>query len=184
MKASPDKNLNLIELPKDDASTLKLNSTYSTKSYYDLAITHEIHSWHVELKARRFDNPVTKVYTGTLFEDHIVEPRVFAAVFDGIQRGWIELGYEKWNNRMRVWELLVEQQWRGQGVGTLLMDKAIEVARERGARMLVLETQSCNAPAIDFYVKNGFILIGFDSTAYSNEDVVKKEVRIEMGLAL
>ncbi len=50
--------------------------------------------------------------------------------------------------------------------------------------MLVLETQSCNAPAIDFYVKNGFILIGFDSTAYSNEDVVKKEVRIEMGLAL
>ena len=51
--------------------------------------------------------------------------------------------------------------------------------RGAGARMLVLETQSCNDPAICFYRKMGFSLIGFDLTAYSQADVEKKEVRLE-----
>ena len=39
--------------------------------------------------------------------------------------------------------------------------------------MIVLETQSCNKKAIDFYVKHGFSLIGLDMYAYSNEDPEK-----------
>ena len=50
--------------------------------------------------------------------------------------------------------------------------------------MLVLETQTCDVPAINFYLKFGFELIGFDAAAYSNEDVEKKEVRLELGLRL
>jgi ribosomal protein S18 acetylase RimI-like enzyme len=64
------------------------------------------------------------------------------------------------------------------------MKHAIEIARQKGARMLVLETQSCNASAIKFYVKQGFDLIGFDMAAYSNEDVKRREVRLELGLPL
>jgi ribosomal protein S18 acetylase RimI-like enzyme len=64
------------------------------------------------------------------------------------------------------------------------MGFAVKVAKEKGARMLVLETQSCNVAAIAFYLKQGFVLIGFDSAAYSNTDLEKKEVRIEMGLTL
>jgi hypothetical protein len=50
--------------------------------------------------------------------------------------------------------------------------------------MLILETQSCDVSAIDFYLKQGFDLIGFDSAAYSNDDIEKKEVRLEFGLSL
>lgn len=50
--------------------------------------------------------------------------------------------------------------------------------------MLVLETQTCLAATIDFYLKFGFELIGFDTVAYSNEDVERKEVRLELGLKL
>jgi ribosomal protein S18 acetylase RimI-like enzyme len=50
--------------------------------------------------------------------------------------------------------------------------------------MLIVETQSCNVPAINFYLKHGFKLIGFDVTAYSNEDIERKEVRLEFGLKL
>jgi ribosomal protein S18 acetylase RimI-like enzyme len=64
------------------------------------------------------------------------------------------------------------------------MNHAVKVAKERGARMLVLETQSCNVPAINFYLKFGFKLIGFDVAAYSNKDVERKEVRLEFGLKL
>jgi ribosomal protein S18 acetylase RimI-like enzyme len=85
---------------------------------------------------------------------------------------------------MRVWEFLVKEEFRRMGIGSLLMNFAVKVAKEKGARMLVLETQSCNVPAITFYLKQGFNLIGFDSAAYSNEDIDKREVRFEMGLQL
>jgi ribosomal protein S18 acetylase RimI-like enzyme len=94
------------------------------------------------------------------------------------------VGYEKWNSRMRVWEFLVKEEVRRKGIGKMLMGLAVKTAKERGARMLVLETQSCNVPAITFYLRQNFNLIGFDSTAYSNEDIEKKEVRLEFGLPL
>lgn len=168
MKAGTHAKPRLIEVFRDDPSLPRLSSSYSTSSFYDLSVVHEVHGWRMELKVKHLDQPVTKSYTGTLFERHIEEPRMFVAIVDGIQRGWIEMGYEKWNNRMRVWVFFVERESRRQGIGRLLMDQAVKVASERDARMLVLETQSCDAPAIDFYIKYGFALIGFDSAAYSN----------------
>jgi ribosomal protein S18 acetylase RimI-like enzyme len=85
---------------------------------------------------------------------------------------------------MRVWELSVDENHRRKGLGTLLMNHAVKVAKERGVRMLVLETQSCNVPAISFYLKFGFVLVGLDVAAYSNEDIERKEVRLEFGLKL
>jgi len=41
------------------------------------------------------------------------------------------------------------------GIDTLLMKRAVKVAVERGARMLVLETQTNNSGAIDFYLGYG-----------------------------
>jgi ribosomal protein S18 acetylase RimI-like enzyme len=174
----------VVKIARDDPSLPKLNSNYLTSSYYDLSIVHEPDAWKMALTLKPLDEPLEKSYTGTFFEEHVEEPRVFAAVLDGIQVGWIELGYEKWNNRMRVWEFLVKEGFRRMGIGNLLMGFAVNVAREKSARMLVLETQSCNVPAIAFYLKQGFTLIGFDSAAYSNEDIKKKEVRLELGLML
>ena len=64
------------------------------------------------------------------------------------------------------------------------METAVSAARKAGARALVRETQSCNDPAIQFYRKQGFSLIGFDLTAYSQTDVEKREVRLELARAL
>jgi len=49
--------------------------------------------------------------------------------------------------------------------------------------MLVLETQTNNSDAIDF-LRFGFELSGFDKNAYSNNDVEKHEVRLDMGIEL
>lgn len=60
----------------------------------------------------------------------------------------------------------------------------LDAARASGARMLILETQSCNENAIAFYRRNGFDIVGFDLYAYSNTDPQQHEVRIEMGRKL
>lgn len=60
----------------------------------------------------------------------------------------------------------------------------LDAARASGARILILETQSCNENAIAFYRRNGFDIVGFDLYAYSNTDPQQHEVRIEMGRKL
>ena len=76
---------------------------------------------------------------------------------------------------------MFENARRGSSVGTVLLDAIQESAAASGARMIVLETQSCNENAIAFYRKNGFEIIGFDLYAYSNDDPERHEVRLEMG---
>jgi ribosomal protein S18 acetylase RimI-like enzyme len=174
----------IVELAKKDSYLKEISSNYSSSHYYDLSVLDESGSWKVELTRRAFEQSLNKNYHGKLFEDHIEEPRVFAALLGDRQVGWIELGYEKWNNRMRIWEFLVEEKFRKRGIGTLLMNYAIKFAMEKRARMLVLETQTNNATAINFYLSFGFEFIGFDIAAYSNEDIKKKEVRLELGLKL
>ena len=70
---------------------------------------------------------------------------------------------------------------RSAGIGTALIEVITKEAMASGARMMVLETQSCNENAIAFYKKHGFDIIGFDLYAYSNSDPERHEVRIEMG---
>jgi ribosomal protein S18 acetylase RimI-like enzyme len=162
----------------------EIGSRYSASHYYDVSIHRTSGSWNIELTLKAFDAALEKYYRGKLFEEHVQEPRVFAAVQRDKQVGWIELGYDKWNNRMRVWEFLVEEHLRRRGIGTLLMNHAVKIAKEKGARMLVLETQTNNADAIDFYLRFGFHLVGLDIAAYSNDDIGRKEVRLELGLEL
>jgi ribosomal protein S18 acetylase RimI-like enzyme len=184
MSSGISDRLEVVELHRDDECLPTLQDKYTTDSYYDLVVTREHGSWGFKLCLKPFEKPLEKSYTGKFFEAHLEEPMVFAVLLNGGQVGWIELGYDKWNNRMRVWEFLVEEKSRRKGIGTVLMKHAVEVARQKGARMLVLETQSCNTPAIKFYVKQGFDLIGFDMAAYSNEDIKRREVRLEFGLPL
>jgi len=178
-------DIELIELREKDASLRVLpEGAYLSSGYYDVSVRREADGWLARLVFRPFETVLKKRYQGTLFEKHVSEPRVFAAVVHGVQVGWVELGFDAWNNRMRVWEFFVLEEHRGKGIGLLLMKRAAEAAKERGARMLVLETQSNNAAAIAFYLAFGFELVGFDVVAYSNDDIERKEVRLELGLKI
>lgn len=174
----------IAELSRSGAYLRELRSRYTMSHYYDVSVRRKCESWTISLTCKPFEKTLEKEYRGKLFEDHVSEPRVFVAAMDQKEVGWIELGYDKWNNRMRVWEFLVEQEFRKQGIGTALMTHAVKTAREKGARMLVLETQTNNSAGISFYLSFGFEFLGLDLMAYSNEDVEKKEVRLELGLKL
>jgi ribosomal protein S18 acetylase RimI-like enzyme len=176
--------IKIIELFKSNTPLPKLEYEYTTSQHYKVQISQAKKSWTAKLTLTPLTEPVQKRFEEQLFADHVEEPQAFAAISNGEQIGWIELGYQKWNNRVRVWELLVKKEHRGRGIGTKLMQHAIKQAKEKGARMLVLETQSCNVKAIRFYLKHGYQLIGFDTTAYSNQDIEKSEVRLELGLKL
>lgn len=54
----------------------------------------------------------------------------------------------------------VDASARGQGVGRLLMERAIAFAREQGAQYVILYVDPTNTPAIKLYCRVGFVETG------------------------
>jgi ribosomal protein S18 acetylase RimI-like enzyme len=117
-----------------------------------------------------------------LYQDHWENAEAFGVVDDdGKMKACIEVCPEEWSNRLLVTELWISEELRGIGLGKRLMDKAKEVAKAQKRRAIFLETQSCNTNAIGFYLHQGFELIGFDTCCYTNADIDRREVRINLG---
>ena len=119
------------------------------------------------------------------FGEWLEYPAAFGTFDSGKLVGYVEGPIESRNNRFRISNTCVfDDKKRNTGIGTMLMKGIQKEVEASGARMLVLETQSCNEAAIAFYRKHGFAIIEFDLYAYSNIDPERHEVRIEMGKKL
>lgn len=67
---------------------------------------------------------------------------------------------------MYLENLKVDRSFRRQGVGKLLVDRALAVSRENGYRGLYLQAQDNNLAACRFYLKCGFRIGGLDTEVY------------------
>ncbi|HXG69285.1 MAG TPA: GNAT family N-acetyltransferase, partial [Gemmatimonadaceae bacterium] len=67
-----------------------------------------------------------------------------------------------------LWDIRVAPDARGKGIGSALVAATEEWARERGARLLKVETQNINVPACHFYAGHGFVLDSVDPSAYAD----------------
>ena len=128
-------------------------------------------------------DPVEKGFSDELFADWLEAPVAYGAFRYGELIGFVEGSRESWHDVFRISNVFVAEGERGRGIGTRLMEYIIETARESGEyRAVMLETQSCNYPAICMYKKLGFSLCRIDIGEYSNSDVENREVRIDLML--
>ena len=159
---------------------------YISHNYYDVEIEHTDDAFNVSFIKKPYDTPFEHMPNDSdkLFQPWWDEIKAWGIIVDGRLIAVIETAVEEWSNRLRVTELWIDDAYRRQGIGTALMDTAMQRARDEKLRVLMLETQSCNEAAIAFYLAYGFTLIGFDACAYQNNDLRRKEVRMEMGIIL
>lgn len=159
----------------------KFSVRYRTNGYYDIQASES----GFQVRYTRFETSVEQGFDDVFFGAWLEEPLTFGA-FEGEKMvGFVEGALESWNNRFRISNICVfDTDKRGGGIGGRLMETMQKAAESVGARMLVLETQSCNENAIAFYRKNGFSVIGLDLYAYGNDDLERHEVRMEMGKKL
>ena len=166
------------QLEKAAYAGRRFTARYQTNGYYDVCASES----GFQLRYARFDAPVEKSFDDAMFGEWLEDPVAFGAFENGALVGFVEGAMETWNNRFRISNICVFDPARRQGsVGTALMQAIERAAEASGARMIVLETQTCNENAIAFYRKNGFSVIGFDLYAYTNDDPERREVRLEMG---
>ena len=165
------------------------SKVYKGKTYHFKYVTPEYYDLHIEdmtfsFVYKEYEKPRENGFSDDLLGDWLEHPVLYGAFVNGELAGIVEGCLENWNNRFRISNILVFEDYRKHQVGTNLIQHMFKVAKEMAARMVVLETQSCNIPAIHFYMKNGLKIIGFDTHSYSNHDMEKGEVRIEMGMEL
>lgn len=120
-----------------------------------------------------YEKPYEKFYPGddVQYENYIgnSEQTVYF-YYDGVEcAGQIRLK-KYWNRYAFVADIAVSQSSRGKGIGTKLIQKAVEWAREKNLGGLMLETQDVNLLACRFYHKLGFQIGGVDTMLYANFD--------------
>lgn len=92
----------------------------------------------------------------------------FGAFHEDQLVGWIICDYREWNNSLFIENILISEEFRGQNLGRLLIKSINREARELQCRIVELETQNTNYPAIKFYQKAGFTITGINTKLYNN----------------
>ncbi len=173
--------MEIIQLDREEYRGREYRTAYTTGGYYEVEYVGGL----FRLLHRNLEAPKTLELGDTLLSDWLEDPVLFGAFEGETLLGLGEGSPETWNNRYRISNLCVfEEAHRRRGVGQALMARLLAEARAKGARMAVLETQTCNERAIAFYRKMGFEVIGLDRYAYSNEDSPQSGMRLEMGKVL
>ena len=80
---------------------------------------------------------------------------------------------KSWNNSLWIWDVQVSNKHRRRGIASLLLDRLTVLAKDAGFRIIGLEVQNTNVPAISLYRKAGFELDGIDLSYYTNNDLAE-----------
>ena len=120
-----------------------------------------------------YEQPYIKEYPSDSFDYTVYidnpDKIIFLAYSDAECVGQIVLKRD-WNKYAFIEDICVAKSVRGQGIGTALIQKAMEWAKNSNLQGLALETQDNNLLACRFYVKCGFVIGAVNTMLYKNFD--------------
>ena len=120
----------------------------------------------IRLERHDLEDPREKAYNMSFSEEDLFLIAVDDTEPFTMPFGFAIVEWEQWNRRANLMHLHVDRELRGKGIGTKLLEGAVAHAKDKFARHLFAETQNTNPAAIDWYLKHGFELNGFDLTLY------------------
>ncbi|WP_346897574.1 GNAT family N-acetyltransferase [Clostridium sp. UBA7503] len=176
----------IIHLAEDKWKGTIISIGYTTDKYYDVVVNKTDKGFTIDIEKKDFSQVVTHTpeeydFPDKLYEDHWENAYAWGMLVNDKLIAAIETDQELWSNRLRITELWVAEEYQKKGIGHALIQVVKEQARRERRRAIILETQSCNVNAVDFYQHEGFTLIGMDTCCYRNNDLQRKEVRLEFG---
>ncbi len=129
--------------------------------------------WHLTYET--LDKPFDKGHGYDLQEGDLQAIRQRAGAGDCLQLiaedgdqivGLLDVEPSNWRAVGWIWNILLDQEYRGLGIGRQFIDRATVWAIGRGLRALVAETQTNNINACRFYAHVGFVASGIDDRYY------------------
>ena len=88
-------------------------------------------------------------------------------------------GLKKIFDQADIMNIVIKKTYRNQGIGTLLLENLILLAKELNISTLFLEVNEQNKPAIHLYEKLGFKKLGVRKKYYNNNNgiIMKKNLK-------
>jgi GNAT superfamily N-acetyltransferase len=94
-----------------------------------------------------------------LFDERICEAIVAEKNNQIIGFALYYTNYSTWKGKcLYLEDFYVLPELRGEGIGSLLFDKVVEIARERGVKRMDWQVLDWNEPALNFYKKKQAVL--------------------------
>lgn len=158
---------------------------YKTDKIIDVQMNKSGTKMQFDLVEKTLDEVYVKTWrpasgNSDYFQDIINQGHSFGVYHEGTLIGFALLSYYAWNNSMWIENIRIAEDWHGKGVGRSVIEYLIEYSKEKKARILGLETQSTNYPAIKFYEKCGFDISGIDFARYPQRENDLEQVAILM----
>jgi ribosomal protein S18 acetylase RimI-like enzyme len=114
-----------------------------------------------------YPSPTGRVWSENMVKEMITDALkeqpdgVFVAAISGKVVGFAIVMYRDWFNIAYLDYIQVSTDQINRGVGHKLIERCINRARERGARIIYTETGKNNEGAIKFYQRHGFKITGY-----------------------
>lgn len=173
----------------NEADFRRLVTGYTSPAVFDVALDERDDGFALRFQHRRRDPPFVKTWPFNAAQFGWYRTLLglglsFTAMDGGVMRGLAIVGSSGWNRIAIVWELHVEEGYRGRGAGRELLSAVERAAAARGYRAVSCEAQNTNVPAIGFYRKVGYAPLAVDLSFYGNDDMAKGEVSVFMRKAI
>jgi streptothricin acetyltransferase len=131
-----------------------------------------------QLVERSLPQPFDKgsLYDFGEYERHTIRERLNrpddtyqrVAEHNGRLVGLLEVEIQDWNDTAVLMNLMIDLDYRRQGLGQRLWFRCLDFARKAEVRAIMIETQNTNLAACKFYERMGCELVGINSAFYTN----------------
>jgi ribosomal protein S18 acetylase RimI-like enzyme len=92
--------------------------------------------------------------------------------------GLLDAEHHRWNNTVFLWNLMLDLDYRRQGIGRRLWAVLLDYGRAISARGIMIETQNTNVAACAFYAAAGCRLVGINEAYYITPPGAQPEVAL------
>lgn len=155
-----------IDQDIDEQSLALLDTSFTTDMIYE--VEQDPHSFRLVPKI--LEIPIKKQYKIEAEQDKKLWERIIIAQENDEICGFLAYAFQNWNQRMAVWHFYVQFEHRRKGIGTLLMERLLQKAKDCAAKSIWIETSNINYPAIQMYQKLGFSICGLDTSLYKGTE--------------
>lgn len=99
--------------------------------------------------------------------DQMSRDTVFIGAYENGRPIGLAVVQDYWSKYMYLYDLKVNNSYRGKGVAKMLIEKSKEIALDKGYKGIYTIGQDNNLTACKFYIKSGFKIGGFDNHVYN-----------------
>ncbi|MEI0740281.1 GNAT family N-acetyltransferase [Paenibacillus sp. JTLBN-2024] len=139
--------------------------------------------WNEGFKGYAFDMTMSvDAFIKRIPENQFSMEASIAICDQGKPVGFVMNGFRTVDGRLTAWNggTGIIPEYRGRGLGKQLIGAALDVCREKGAEVALLEALSENEPAIKLYAKMGYRWIG-DLRFYEQKEGLKPDALASEG---